>query len=320
MPMLARSVMPTYTFSAVVPNYNDAASVGRAVASLAAQTVPLHEILVIDDGSTDDSVEVITRAIQTIPGARLIRHARNLGVVAALNRGIQEASGDYFFLCSANDEYHVHLVEWCAEMLAQYPGTGVVSGNAAVWDDRQDSPGSGCVVPLPQVRARLEGDALVVALRRAATLFTPGVAIRRDRALALGSLDPELRWHCDWFLYHLVAFTAGYAFVPEPFTTIHVSADSRYSQGMFDWKQERETIRALVRRLNRYPEAADMFRRGALLPCYDLREVALLRSRGLRWMLTPLLIWRMVLHTAAYWLKSFLPRPFLTALRPWVRI
>ena len=108
--------------------------------------------------------------------------------------------------------------------------------------------------------------------------------------------------------------------MPESFSTVCVSAGSRYSDGMFDWMQEKDVIRALVQRIKGHPDVADMFRRAALLPCYDVREIALLQAADLRWILTPLLIWRMAVHTAAYRLKFVLPRPLLSPLRPWVRI
>ena len=73
-----------------------------AIASLGAQTHPFAEIIVVDDGSADDSLRVIAECAARMPNLRLIRHENNQGVVAAINTGLREAKGDFVFLCSAN--------------------------------------------------------------------------------------------------------------------------------------------------------------------------------------------------------------------------
>jgi len=71
------------TVGAVVPNYNHARLIPEAIAALQAQTRPFDEIVVVDDGSTDDSIAVITRLAEADPRIRLIPHERNQGAVAA---------------------------------------------------------------------------------------------------------------------------------------------------------------------------------------------------------------------------------------------
>jgi glycosyltransferase involved in cell wall biosynthesis len=92
------------TISVIIPNYNRANLIGETLENLLRQTRAPDEIIVIDDGSTDNSAEVIAAFA---PRVRLIQQA-NAGPAAARNRGLAEASGDYiqFFdsddLCSLN--------------------------------------------------------------------------------------------------------------------------------------------------------------------------------------------------------------------------
>ena len=183
------------TFSAIVPNYNDAASLGQALASLAGQTRPFDEILVVDDGSTDDSLEVLGRLLPGMAGARLLREGCNQGVVAALNRGLREATGGFVILCSANDRYHLQLVERCAAMLERHPHLCALTGNAAIWDDARNRRGPASCRCL---KSRQPWGRVMAACRRVPALLTPDL---RFAAIARCSLAAWIRPPVahDWF-------------------------------------------------------------------------------------------------------------------------
>ena len=85
-----------------MPLYNKAPYVARALASVVAQTFPDFEVIVVDDGSTDRSAEIVGEFPN--PRVHLIRQ-RNLGPGAARNRGIQEAHGDLVAFLDADDEW-----------------------------------------------------------------------------------------------------------------------------------------------------------------------------------------------------------------------
>ena len=301
-----------------MPNYNDTALIGEALATLAGQTEPLHEILVVDDGSTDGRIAALEAIVAATPRARLIRLPANRGVVAALNVGLADASGDFVLLCSANDRYDARLVEHCRRLLERHPDLGAITGNASIWNEARQTAAPG-LKDISASPVAMRADDLVRACRRSPAIVATGYVIRRDQAIALGGLDPALRWHSDWFLFAVIAFTSGYGFVPETFSTMTMGAGPRYSDGVLDWKQERVVLRALVERLNSLPSAAEGFRNGALLPRYDLRAIWLLRDRRLRWMLTPLLVWRMLVHSVSYWSRDRVPRSVVLWFRAWVR-
>jgi glycosyltransferase involved in cell wall biosynthesis len=88
--------MPSYT--AYVPVYNQAASLGAVLAALRAQTAPPAEILVVDDGSTDGSAKIAETA-----GANVLRQARQLGRGAARARALAEARYDFVLCCDSSN-------------------------------------------------------------------------------------------------------------------------------------------------------------------------------------------------------------------------
>ncbi len=88
--------------SIVIPTYNRAHLLGRALTSLQRQTFEDWEAVVVDDGSTDSTLEVIGNYPDS--RIRLFRHDRNRGVTAALNTGMNEMRGDWFTFLGSDDE------------------------------------------------------------------------------------------------------------------------------------------------------------------------------------------------------------------------
>ncbi|MDX2073995.1 MAG: glycosyltransferase family 2 protein [Alphaproteobacteria bacterium] len=311
----------TTRYSAIVPNYNDGSKLSESIGSLAAQKLPFYEIIIVDDASTDDSVAIIEALIAELPNARLLKHAENRGVVAALNAGIEAATGDFIFLCSANDAYYPMMTAWCEEMHLQYPQAGIISGNVAAFDQERQRFTYDMKLPLPQVPTYYSPEELAEHNRRAAIHFNGGAnALRLDLVRKYKGLLPQLRWHSDWFLNLMVAFDTGVAYRPENFSMCRLEGEKSYSNNRFHWPSERHVIRTSILLLTQYPKQAALFRRSALLPKFQVEAVPLFLTREMRWFLTPLLLWRMVMFSLTYRSKYIFPRPLLTFLRPFFRL
>jgi hypothetical protein len=100
----------------VMPVYNGGAFVARALASVWDQSHKNFELLVIDDGSTDDTADIITDTLATLTrrgttAARLIRHPENLGYGAATNTAIHEARGDWITFVDSDDTVEPQYLE-----------------------------------------------------------------------------------------------------------------------------------------------------------------------------------------------------------------
>ena len=100
-------------FSVVIPCYNAGPWIQSALRSVAAQTVPAHEIIVVDDGSTDDSV---ARIESSGVGLRLL-HTRRANAAGARNAGIQAAGGDWIALLDADDVWYPNHLARAAALL-----------------------------------------------------------------------------------------------------------------------------------------------------------------------------------------------------------
>ncbi|HUX65314.1 glycosyltransferase family 2 protein [Sulfuricella sp.] len=102
-------------FSVIIPAYNAAATLARALDSVLAQTWPAHEIIVVDDGSCD-----ATAAVAAAYGDKVrYLYQLNAGVSAARNAGAQAASGDWLAFLDADDWYYPNRLKWHADWIAR---------------------------------------------------------------------------------------------------------------------------------------------------------------------------------------------------------
>jgi len=108
--------------SVVIPLYNKQAYVEQAVASVLQSAYPAHEVIVVDDGSTDDGPRRVSAMGD--PRVRLIRQP-NAGVSAARNRGISEASGDHIAFLDADDYWTPEHLGAIADLIARFPQCGL---------------------------------------------------------------------------------------------------------------------------------------------------------------------------------------------------
>ncbi|WP_395671536.1 glycosyltransferase family 2 protein [Phenylobacterium sp.] len=107
----------------VIPTYNHAAFLKTALSSAFAQTVRPHEVIVVDDGSTDDPATVV----RDYPGARLIRQA-NKGLAAARNTGWRACQSEWLVFLDADDRLRPQAIARNLELFAAAPECGFVYG------------------------------------------------------------------------------------------------------------------------------------------------------------------------------------------------
>ncbi|RZM84303.1 glycosyltransferase family 2 protein [Pseudoalteromonas rubra] len=114
--------MNTIQFTVVIPLYNKSECIVRALQSVHAQHHQAAEIIVVDDGSTDDSPQKVIDL--GLPNLRLVRQT-NQGVSAARNKGVKAASSDYVAFLDADDTWSPFFLARMAELIQRFPQAGL---------------------------------------------------------------------------------------------------------------------------------------------------------------------------------------------------
>lgn len=115
-------------FSVIVPVYNKKPYVRKALRSILAQSFKDFELIVVNDGSSDGSLEEMEDVLSGVKNARIINQA-NAGVSTARNNGVAASSGEYLCFLDADDWWEPTFLEEMAQLIEEYPEAGLYSTN-----------------------------------------------------------------------------------------------------------------------------------------------------------------------------------------------
>ncbi len=209
------------TISVVIPVFNRRREILRAIASVIGQTRQPDEILIVDDGSTDGTVDAVA-ALQE-PRVRILRLARNQGAAAARNAGIEAAHGDWIALLDSDDEWEPRKLELQMASLADAPDDTPAGVTGYVIRDYRNGARYGFHPTTRDVA--LEALVWGCPLGVGSTLLA-----RRGVFSEVGLLDPELPrledW--EWLMRYLPAHRLDV--LPEALTIVHKSGDPSFAK------------------------------------------------------------------------------------------
>lgn len=113
--------------SVIIPSYNRALLLPRAIQSVLNQTYSNWEMIISDDGSSDNTSEIVSRFMEMDKRIKFTASSENLGVSSARNRGIAQAEGEYIAFLDSDDEWLSHHLEECAAILTENKVGAVLS-------------------------------------------------------------------------------------------------------------------------------------------------------------------------------------------------
>ena len=207
MPDSGRPASETPLVSVIIPAYNAERFVARTLESVLSQTYKNIEVLVVNDGSTDRTVEIVESFARKDSRIRIL-HQPNLGAPAARNCGIRSAKGEYIAPLDADDIWHKEKIEAQVEcFLRSSPSVGLVYSWSMIIDEKDN--------PLTGIAHEHGGNVLAELIYSNFVGNGSSPMIRRSCFQEVGDFNLHLQGGQDWDMYMRFAERYQFQVIPK---------------------------------------------------------------------------------------------------------
>ena len=211
-------------FSVIIPLYNKAPYVGKTVESVLGQTLDNYELIIIDNGSTDGSSEIV--AGFTDPRIRTIRLDENFGVSNARNNGVAMATATYITFLDADDWWEPTFLEEMAGLIERHPDAGIYGTSYYIVKNSKKR-----LAPVGVGEEFVEGEINYCSVY-ARTLCMPLTSITIALPKAVfeenGGFKPHLKLGEDFDLWIRIALKHKVVFLNKPLSNYNQDVDVTY--------------------------------------------------------------------------------------------
>ncbi len=239
--------MHSHDVSVIIPTYNRLAFLKEAINSVIRQTLPAKEIIVVDDGSTDGTLDWLKS--ENNPSLKYFSQAQK-GPAAARNLGVSQASSNYIALLDSDDEWLEEKLKYQVEFLSTHPEYQFCQ-TEEIWyrDQLRIHP--------KKYHQKPSGDVFVPCLKLC--LISPSaVMLRRDFFEELGGFDESFPVCEDYELWLRAALISPFVTLPNPLTIKRGGHIDQLSKK--HWGMDRFRVMAMEKILWNYSLKADQQR------------------------------------------------------------
>lgn len=259
-----------------LPNYNHGHYLKARLTSILEAMPFSSELIVVDDGSTDNSVEILESFND--PRLKLIKNKQNKGVNYSLNVILNAAQGKYITFLSADDTIVPTFFKKMLALAEKYPAAGICCSDCGLsfepgWPGKE--PGQIDTTPLiqGQVDSVFFPPSAIIQIFRTTHFWIPGHTsiVKLESIFRLGGFHPSLGPHSDWFLLHAIALQEGAAYLPETLSIWRQSTTS-YTSELQREKQKKIIYHRFLKILNSNWKLRSLFRKSGILDVY-IRQI-----------------------------------------------
>ena len=247
-----------------IPTYNAARFIGQAIDSILRQTYQNYELIIIDDGSTDDTAQIL-KQYQAHSKITIHHNQTNVGMAANWNIGLTLGRGEFIAKLDADDFYESHYLESVMKVFQKHQSVGLVfSGLNLIYPDGRSEP------EMFSLRSWVRPpEKFLPTLLQLCVIRSPTVCVRRSCYDELGGFIEHMQIHADWEMWVRIAANYPVGFIARRLAnyrmnygtncTAQAAMDGRSIQDLQLWLNLLEK-EALPYRLN--VSQQEQFRRG----------------------------------------------------------
>ena len=302
--------MANPTLSVLLPNYNHSKYLPKSLGALVNRERCPDEVIVIDDGSTDNSWEIILEYARKHPHIHAYRNEKNMGANYTVDRAFGLAQGDYVYSGAADDFVLPGFFEKCMALLAKHPEAGLCC-TIGDWRELHTGLNWHMGIGMSNAPAYLSPVRLC-ELERRGRLFIAGHTVIFKKAVLIeaGRFPPATKYASDWYTYNLIGFKYGICVVPEVLAVNQINPNTLFLRGRRDKKADLEVMEAIVRlwRQEKWQDAVELMRKCGALYIWGYPMLkTLLRHREYWHYLTPTFLRKNLWHISKLSLKRMGP-------------
>lgn len=252
--------------SILIPNYNHAHYLSKCLRSVLIEAPQDSEILVIDDASTDNSVDIIQSFLTTDTRVKLYKNRSNKGVNATVNYGLELVNGEYFFGLSADDQLLPGFFGKTLTVLRNHREVNLCSSDYAYfYDDKPENIFINRLMATDSPYLILHPEQTVERFRKT-DFWIPGhtSVVRTEIARRYGGYQNQIRHFSDFYLVHRIALTQPIAYIPEGLSAMRLVSNSFSAQSHANPKIRYDSCRNLLNLILK-DECKKLFQKSTLL-------------------------------------------------------
>lgn len=252
--------------SIIIPCYNYARYLHTSIDSVLQQDYPHYELLLIDDGSSDETWNIMQEYAACHSHIRIFKHRTNLGIFKANERGWNEARGTYLHFFSADDLYRPTSLSKVMSLFHHNPQLGLVCTDLDYFEDETGKTTTKKLLPY-QIKPHIFNPEEMVSLFQKTEFWIPGLTCIIKAAILKkhGHLDPQLENISDWFCFHKIALLEGVGYIPETLIAMRLHSQTYTARVKRDKRRRRATYHHLLQLLARNREMGELFKQSGLL-------------------------------------------------------
>ncbi len=209
------------SISVIIPTYNRARFVTKAIDSVLSQTYKNYEIIVVDDGSTDDT----RHALEPYQDRIRYIYQENRGVAAARNLGIKSSNGKWVAFLDSDDTWLPEKLSFQMECVTQ--SDAQVCFTNIIYESEPDEHTSLVPTEQKEMRYKLYGEPLEMVLDTSIKNYVQSMLVKRSLFAHVGYFDERLQIADDTRMIFNLAFETAFAYITTPLTIINRSAERK---------------------------------------------------------------------------------------------
>lgn len=211
-------------FSVIIPLYNKAPYVAKAIKSVLSQSLADYDLVILDDGSKDDSFAVASKAIEGHDNCRLF-HQDNAGVSIARNHAVAMSQGEYLCFLDADDWWDPSYLEEVSKLIEAFPEAGIYGTNYTIVNEIQRKTRVANIGVEKGFEKGYINYCQVYAKTLAMPLWTGAVCMPREVFNEFGGFPEGIKLGEDFMLWIRIALKYKVAFLNKPLAYYNQDVD-----------------------------------------------------------------------------------------------